>query len=181
MKNSFDLEVHFNDAPVPCYEWDTTTYVMQIKAERVSTSFLKRVLTYEGKVPYKSNILLLSDTKNAAILKLGSDGTIMARSFLKFDDALDVCEYTFNLKETKLEFEATDERVHYTKCLSLEDEMREYLINSIEKCGNEDLSRYLYYLYFDEVDDYSRDKLIESINSSSLDRNMKLYKFLIES
>ncbi|MCI8497782.1 MAG: hypothetical protein HFG33_00070 [Bacilli bacterium] len=181
MKNSFNLEVHFSDAPLMCYEWETSSTITHVKLERVSTLFLKRVLTYEGKVDYKSNILLLSDTKNAVVLKLDKEGNIKARSFLKFEDALDVCEYAFNIKESKIEFTETEQKVYYAKRLSIEDEMREYLVSSIKRCSNEDFSRYLYYLYFDEVDDYSRDKLIDSINASSIDRNMKLYKFLIES
>ena len=67
-----------------CYEWETSSTITHVKLERVSTLFLKRVLTYEGKVDYKSNILLLSDTKNAVVLKLDKEGNIKARSFLKF-------------------------------------------------------------------------------------------------
>lgn len=181
MRNSFNLEVEFRDVPRMPYEWEKTTMVMHIDAKRVSTSFLKKVLLNEGKIDYKANILLISDGKNALILKLDREGVIKSRSFLSFVDSLDVCEYIYNLKETNLNFQESGSKVPFKKGKSVEEEMTDYIINSLKKGISEDLSKYLYYLYFDEIDGYSLDKLIKSIKDSSMEKNMKLYKILIES
>lgn len=181
MRNSFNLEVEFRSVPRMPYEWEKTTMIMHIDAKRVSTSFLKKVLLNEGKIDYNANILLISDGKNALVLKLDKEGTIKSRSFLSFTDSLDVCEYTLNLRESNIDFQESGEKVPFKKVKSVEEEMTEYIIESLKKGIPEDLSKYLYYLYFDEIDDYSLDKLIKSIKDSSIEKNMKLYKILIES
>ncbi len=181
MRNSFNLEVEFRDVPRMPYEWEKTTMIMHIDVKRVSTSFLKRVLLNEGKIDYKANILLISDGKNSLVLKLDRDGVIKKRSHLAFTDSLDICEYAYNLRETNIDFVESGAKVLYKKGKSVEEEMKEYIIDSLKKGMPEDLSKYLYYLYFDEIEDYSVDKLIKSIRGSSIEKNMKLYKFLIES
>ena len=154
---------------------------MHVKVIRVSSTTLKNVLTYEGTINLKASTVVLSDTKNAVALRLDKSGKIKARSFLKFDAELDVVEYANSLHESKLESTFTSEKVPYDKGLSIEVEMKRCLIDAIEKSRDEYLAKYLYYLYFDEVADFSLDRLISSIEESSIDKNMKLYKFLIES
>lgn len=181
MKNSFTIEVCFGDVPLMPYEWEKTSTIMGIKVERVPTYLLRDVLTCEGYINARCGTILISDTKTSVALKLNKEGKIIKRSFLKFDDSLDVCEYAFNLKDSKLEFVKGDRKIVYPKNLTVEQEMKDYIISSIKVCKDEDLSRYLYYLYFDEVKSYSKDKLIKSIEGASLDKSLKLYKFLIES
>ncbi len=180
MKNSFNLEINFSKSPRQTYEWPKACTTIHVKATRVSTRVLHDVLMYDGKIVGENGTLLLSDTVNAAAIRLDKEGNIVARSFLKFDDELDVAEFSANLKETSLEVVLAGEKIHYDRELSIETEMKKYLIERIENCPDEDLSKYLYYLYFDEVSDYSREKLLSSIEKSSIDRNMKLYNFLIE-
>lgn len=181
MKNSFNLEVCFKDAPVMPYEWNDTQIIMHVKLTRVSTSLLKDVLAFRGTLENCKGTMLLSDTKNAVALKLSDTGEIVKRSFLSFDRSLDVCEFAFNLKETKLSFSKTQERIDYPKNLSIELEMKEYIVKNISDTKDEDLAKYLYYLYFGDLKSYSKEKLIQSVEKASLDDNMKLYKFLIES
>lgn len=179
MKNSFNLEVNFSSSPKYPYEWGDGGSFIHTKVVRVSTKCLFDALMYEGRM-VKSGVVLLSDGTNAAVFKLDSAGNIKARSFLKFEDELDVAEAAASLNEVDLEFSSTGEKVHYAKELSIESEMKKFLIDCIESCLDEDLSKYLYYLQFDEVKGYSREKLLTSIEKSSIDKNIKLYNFLIE-
>lgn len=180
MKNSFNIEVSLSECPVYPYEWTRTSLITDIPVSRVSSHVLKSVLLYEGSVRSKTPLLLLSDGKNAAVIKLSKSGQIKARSFLKFADELDVAEMAMNLKERELDIVLTDKMVHYERGLVIDAEMKKYLIDRIKKCRDENLSKYLYYLYFDEIQDYSRERLITEVSKSSIDKNIKLYNFLIE-
>lgn len=180
MKNNFDLKVSFSKSPTHSYEWTDCTTLMHQKVERISTDTLINILANEGKIVGKTGTLLLSDIKEAVALRLGKDGTIKARSFLDFSESLDVCEYASNLKVTSLEFAPTGEKVKYPKKSSFEKEIKDYIIKSIKNSQDEDLKKYLFYLCEGDTKDYSKTKLLESIESASIDKNLKLYKLLIE-
>lgn len=181
LKNCFNLDVSFNSCPLYPYEWDSISHLTHVKLEKVSTQFLKKVLTFNGKiVNASSQIILLSDAKEAVVLKLSKDGEILKRSFLEFDKALDVCEQALNMKESKLEFISNNTKLVYPKALSLETEVKNYIIDAINKNKDEYFSRYLYYLYYDNLEGYTREKLLKAVDDSSIDKNIKLYKFLIE-
>lgn len=181
MKNSFNVEVNFSDSPKMPYEWNKTSTLLNIKLERISTRTLKNIMLFEGMIVGYSGVVLFSDTKNAVAIKLKNDGTILKRSFLDFEKCLDACEYACNLREKSIEFIASDKKVVYSKDLSIEKEMRDFILNSIKQSDDEDLSKYLYYLYFEEIENYSKEKLIKVIKNSTIDKNLKLYNFLIGS
>lgn len=178
MRNNFNITVNFNSSPKMPYEWDNSSNITNIKLERVSTEMLKNILTYEGLIHDKAGVILISDTKNAVALKLDNKGKILKRSFLDFEKCLDVCEFACNLRESKLNFEKAEKKVVYSKDLSIEQEMKDYILKSIKKSRDEDLIKYLYYLYFEEVENYSKDKLIKFVKSSNIEKNLKAYNFL---
>lgn len=181
MKNCFDLDVCFKNYPVQPYDWDSVSTLINMKAFRVSTHLLKEVLEYDGKIlNYNSKFMLLSDGKEAAVLKLDREGQIVKRSFLEYEKSLEVCEFIYNLKESKIDF-FKEKKVEYPECKSVEEEVRDYIVGTIERVRDKDFEKYLYYLYCDEVANYSRDKLFFSIEHAPLEVNMRLYKFLIES
>lgn len=182
MRNAFDIEVCFNDYPMMPYEWETSASLLHVKLNRVSSRTLQEILTFEGTIlNASSKILLISDTKETLALKLNKDGNIIKRSFLQFDKSLDVCEFAYNLRQSKLEFKKGTKRVKYPKVESVEEEVKNYIVNTVKKTTDEDFKRYLYYLYCSEIKNYSKEELIKSIEQASLEVNMKLYKFLIES
>ncbi len=180
MKNYFNLEVCFGDAPKMPYEWEHTTNLMHVKLIRVASNVIKSILSYEGKLKCNEKCIVVSDGKEAVALKLGVDGKVLKRSFLRFNDALELAEFTNNMKISKLDFISSGEKVKYPPKYCIEKEMEEVLVAAINKSRDENLTKYLYYLYFNDVNGYSRDKLIESIKSANIDKNMKLYKFLIK-
>ena len=178
MKNSFNIKVNFMSSPRLPYEWDKYSNCKDVKLERVSSKTLKNILLYEGHIQDQSGVILVSDAKNAIALKLNDEGKILKRSFLGFEQCLDICEYACNLRESKLDFIATSKKVNYDRELSIEKEMKDYILNLIKKSENEDLVKYLYYLYFNEVDSFSKEKLIKFVKNSSLGENEKIYDFL---
>ncbi len=180
MKNYFNLEVCFGEVPLMPYEWEHTTNLMHVKLIRVQSSIIKSILSYGGKLKCNEKCVVVSDGKETVALKLGEDGKILKRSFLTFDDALELAEFANNLKVSRVEFISNGEKLKYPPKYCIEKEMEEVLVDAINKSHDEDLTKYLYYLYFNDVNGYSRDKLIESIKSANLDKNMKLYKFLIK-
>lgn len=180
MKNNFNIEVSFSSSPKMPYEWDKSIKIVNIKIERISSKLLRELMANEGAIKNRAGVMLLSDAKNAIAIKLGEDGTILKRSFLPFDRCLDVCEFACNLREEKIEFIPNGKKVKYSTDLAVEKEMCDYILNSIKK-NDEDLSKYLYYLYFEEIEDYSKEKLIKFVKKSHIEKNMKLYNFLIES
>lgn len=181
MKNSFNLRVSFSESPKQAYEWTESTSLMHQKVERVSTSLLKSVLSTGGTIKDRTGTLLISDTKNAVVLRLSKDGEIKGRSFLEFSKSLNVCEFASNLKISAIEFETNGTAVEYSHDLAIEQEMKDYIISSIKSSNNEYLERYLYFLCEGEVDGYSKDKLLKFVEDATIDKNLKLYNFLIKS
>lgn len=181
MKNSFDVTVCFDNVPKMPYEWNKHTNLKDLCLERISSNSLKDILAFEGRVDGRSGVLLLSDCKNAIVVKLDNNGKVLKRSFLDFNKCLDVCEFSFNLRETKINFVKSDKRLVYSHDLSIEKEMKDFILRSIKDSNNEDLHKYLYFLSFEEVDGYSKDKLIKSVKTASVEKSLKLYNFLIES
>lgn len=180
MRNYFDLTVLFKENPTMPYEWNGDVQIIRAKVERISTDVFKRIATYHGSVLNRKGTLVLSDTKNAIALRLKSDGQIASRSFLEFKDSLDVCEFAHNLKETHIDFKESNRKVEYSRVLSIEKEMKDYIKNSISDSKNEDFKKYLYFLYRGEIDGYSEYALLRDVEDASLDDNLKLYKFIIE-
>ncbi len=181
MKNSFMIEVCFDKVPIKPYEWDKVVFIGGISVIRVSSKCLFDLMTYDGNIKNaKNKILLLSDTNNSIVLKLNENGEIIKRSFLDFNKDEDICEYASNIKTTKMDYTITEKMLEYPSVLVEEIKMKEYLVKSIKTLKDEDKSKYLYYLYFDNINDYSKDKLIKSIKKSEYDKCNKLYKFLIE-
>lgn len=181
MKNSFNLRVSFSESPKQPYEWTDSTNLVHQKVERVSSEILKSVLLTGGKIVDRTGTILLSDTKNAIALRLSNSGEIKGRSFLEYEKSLDVCEYASNLKISHIEFVGNGKKVEYSHDLAIEKEMKDYIIHSIKESKNEYLEKYLYFLCGGEVENYSRDKLLKYVESASIDKNLKLYNFLIES
>lgn len=180
MKNSFMIEVCFNNVPLKPFEWESISFISGVSVIRVNSKTIVDLLTYEGNINIKNRIIVLSDTKNSVALKLNNKGDIVKRSFLDFDKDEDLCEYASNIKITKLDYQITDKKIIYSSILEEEKKMKEYLVKSIKSLKDEDKSRYLYYLYFDDIKDYSKEKLIKTIKNSESSRCEKLYKFLIE-
>jgi len=183
MKNSFNVEVNFDTCPLMPYEWEKSEEILHIKLDKISTSTLKNILLYNGKIvsPKNSKIMLLSDAREAIAIKLDKDGNVLKRSFLSFDKSLEVSEFANNLKPSDIEFISNKKKIEYPKTLSIETEVKNYILEAIKKSKDEYFTRYLYYLYYEDLEGYTKERLLKTVDSSPIDKNIKLYQFLIGS
>lgn len=178
MKNSFTVEVDLKDVPNNIYEWESMQIISGIKVVRVPGKMLEDLLTYQGYIKSDKSILLLSDTKTACVFKLDKNGKITKRSFLTFERDEEVCEYACNLKTEFIEYGITNKKLVYSNTLKEEESVKKYLVNKISESNDEDKNKYLYYLYFDKVEGYSKDKLLKSIKKDKSGDYQVLYDFL---
>jgi len=178
MKNSFNIEVNFAYAPLKPYEWMKCSFINGLKVTRINNSTLKSILSFDVNIVSKNKTLLLSDTRESIVVRLDDSGKVVARSFLKFSKDLEIGEYACNLKPTDLKITINDEKIKYDLTLNEEVQIKNFLINSIEKSSDENKSKYLYFLYFNNLENYSKDKLIKSIKQEQGCKFYKLYDFL---
>lgn len=178
MKNSFNVEVNFAYVPLKPYEWTKCSFISGLKALRINNSALKSILSFDVNIISKDKTLLLSDTRESIVVRLDDNGKVVGRSFLKFSKDLEIGEFTSNLKPTDLKIIVNDEKIKYDLTLNEEIQIKKFLINSIQKSCDENKSKYLYFLYFNNLDDYSKDKLIKSIKEEQGCKFYKLYDFL---
>ena len=176
MKRNF-IEVNFNE--LQPYEWDNYIIIDNIKLKRVNTKTIKDIMTYETYIETKDKYILLSDSYNSIALKLDGKGKVLKRSFLTFDRELDIDEYASMKKVQKLDYKILGKKIKYESVLSEEKSIKNYLINTIKNSKDEGKIKYLYYLYFDEIKNYSKEKLIRFINTNESNKYYKLYEFLI--
>ena len=176
MKRNF-IEVNFNG--LKPYEWDNYLIIDNIKLKRVSTKTIKDIMSYESIIGTNEKYMLLSDGHNSIVIKLGERGKVVKRSFLTFDRELDIDEYASMKKIQKINYKITDKKIKYDRELYEEKNIKKYLVNIIKTSKDEDKIKYLYYLYFDEIKNYSKEKLIKFINSNESNKYYKLYEFLI--
>ena len=180
MKNSFTLEVSFSLVPLNPYEWDNITVISGISVLRIKQKALKDILTYDAIINSDKKTLLLSDGKCSIVVRLDSDGHVLKRSFLTFEKDAEVCEFACNMKSYDLEYTVTNTKLKYPDKLQEDKMIKEYLLKSIKQTKDEDKSKYLYYLYFNSVDDYNKEKLLTSIKEDECGNYQKLYDFLMQ-
>ena len=129
--------------------------------------------------PSKDKILLLSDTKNAIAIRLDKNGRVTKRSFLSYRQDESVCEFACHLKITNLDY-LIENKIKYDSTFDHETMIRNYIVDNIKKSTDEDKAKYVYYLFFNRISDYSKDKLLESVKSEDYEKCQKIYDFLIQ-
>ena len=174
----YTIRVNFKSVLIKPYEWNNMSYINNIKIIRVLPKVLKDIITYECYIDTKDKTLLLSDTINSIVVRMDSKNKVVSRSYLLYEDDLEVGEYSSNIKRTNLHYKITNKKVYSKSNNSYEDTIKNYLINSI-KDMEDDKSKDMYYLYFDNINNYSKEKLIKSISHNKSNKFYKLYNFLI--
>ena len=170
MKNNFTVEVCFSEVPLYPYEWNNMSIISGVKVMRVTT---------EAKLNVKEKTIILSDSKTALVLRLDQKGYIVKRSFLTFEQDLNVCEAAVSLKCCKLEYELLKDKLHYSSSLYEEECMKEYVVKSLLNIEDESENKYLYYLFFDEIEHYSKERLLDYISKNKPGNFKKVYDFLV--
>lgn len=178
MKNCFSTTLSFSEAPYMPYEWDKKIHISGLKVKRVTHRCLLDLLIFSARIQTDERILLISDTNTSVVLRLDKKGNIEARSFLDFKEDAKVIEYAKHLKVLNLKYKKNDVKVIYPEELKEDTIIKEYLIKLVKSCSNRDLLRYLYYICFNSIKDFSKEKLIESIKNNINGINSELYNIL---
>lgn len=179
MQNIISVSVFFDEAPISPYEWNKSICVSGMKIKKINHRCLLDLLTYECKVDTSDKILLLCDGNTSLAIRLNKEGLITSRSFLNYESDLRVIELSKQLKPINLKYKKTTKKIMYCSELREDVIMREYLLNTINECTNTDLLKYLYYVSFNSIKGYSKDKLINSIKNNKNGKNSQIYEFLM--
>lgn len=179
MKNNFTVEVLFGDVPLYPYEWAQLTLISGVEVKRVNTSMIRDVLTYDAILSIKNQIVILSDSKTSIVLRLNKEGKITKRGFLTFATDADICEFASNLKPMKIEYKLLKRKLKYGQFLNEEVKMKEFVVSTLNNIKDEFESKYLYYLFFNEVENYSKERLIDFIRGDKPGNFKRLYDYLI--
>lgn len=172
------LRVNFNNIPTKPYEWDNTSCLVNPKVIRVLPKVIKDILLYDCYINTKDKTFVLSDSINSLVVRLDKNNKVMLRSFLLYEDELNLNEYVSNIKRTNLEYKKTNKKIINNKYSTYEEDVKDYLIKSINDM-EEDKLKYMYYLFFDNIKHFSKEKLIKSISNNKSNKLYKLYNFLI--
>ena len=175
MRNEFNIDVCFDEIPSNPVNWIDSVFISKLPVIRVTSKIITDFLTYDCTLNTEKNTLLLSDTKTCLVLRLKS-GKIIKRSYLLYDKDLEVCEYACNLKTTAIKYEINSKLEYVDN--SEDKKICDYVLKSIKSIKDDYKIRYLYYLYFEDIGEYSKEKLINDIDNNPNGNIEKLYNFL---
>lgn len=179
MQNFFSASLSFNDMPLSPYEWKEKIYISGLKVKKVTHKCLIDLLLYDSKIMTSDRIVLVSDGNTSVVLRLNNDGVITARSFLDYEMDLRVLEYSKQLKPINLKYEKIGKKINYTSELNEDITKKNYLLSCLNKCKNKDLLKYLYYICFDNLNGYSKEKLVNYIKKEKFEKTSEIYDILL--
>ena len=177
MPNRFSVAISFNKVPLMPYEWDKQACVSGFSVKRVSHRCLVDLLLYECKLECEDKILMISDCNTSLVIRLNDDGVIKNRSFIDYVSDLKISEYSKRLKPTTIKYKRGT-KIEYPLELVEDKKKRDYIVNTLKRCNNTDLLKYLYYRCFGELKHFSKEKLIKIVEDDS-SKNEELYELLI--
>ncbi len=179
MEKICSITLSFNRVPLKPYEWKDTVNISGLLVKRVTHKCVIDILMNDCIIESNERIMLLSDGNSSIAIRLDKDGNVTARSFLDYIDDLKVNEIAKHLKCTNIKYKKEKGKIIYPDELRSDALMRKYILESLKNCKNDNLLKYLYFKLFNEIDDYSKEKLLKSIDSDNLEKNVLLYNLLL--
>ena len=189
MNYIYDIVLNFQNNYYQFFEWnrnDKIKNISKIAVYRIKDEDLIN-LTY-NKVIVDSNFLetlkednkkhkkimcLVSNTKQTIGLLFSTDGTLLKRSSLLFEEENEVNNFAKDLSLTKITY-LKNEAVALNNILRIEREKKDNLIKYITETNDILTLKYLYYEYFKE--ECSDDTKIKTILLNILDEEWNLNK-----
>ena len=156
MNYIYDIVLNFHPYYYNFYEWknkDKIKNIYKIPIYRVND---KDILTFKNnKVKVdktflnniKKNMCLISNTKLTIGLLFNSNGNLIKRSSLLYDEEEEANNIAKSLKETKISF-IENKKNKYQDKLRIEIEKKETILNFLNKITDPIILKYLYYVYF---------------------------------
>ncbi len=169
------IKVNFSKIPIKPHEWEKYSYLVNPKIIRVLPKVIKDILSYETYIDIKSKTIILSDGINSIALRLNKDRKVLLRSYLLLLDETIINDITREMKRSNIKYK-TKEKIITN---NIHDEnIKDYLLKSIDNMEEEKI-KYMYFLLFDNIKDYSKEKLIKVISQNNSNKLYKLYNFLV--
>ena len=169
------IKVNFSKTPIKPHEWEKCSYLVNPKIIRVLPKVIKDILCYETYIDIKSKTIILSDGINSIALRIGKDRKVILRSYLSLLDETIINDITREMKRSNIKYKTKEKII----ANNIHDEnIKDYLLKSIDNMEEEKI-KYMYFLLFDNIKDYSKEKLIKVISQNNSNKLYKLYNFLV--
>jgi len=173
MNYYYDVLLNYQDKYFMFYEWDELDVIefvkkiplfhvdskvvidMISKIFKIEDSFLKQI---ENKTKLKQNKYLkynciVSDGKNSLALEFNEDGEVINKSSLMVEDELNINEFIYSIKETKINYEIIKNDI-FTKEIRQEIKIKKILkleINNMYEKKEYSKLKFIYLEWFNEI------------------------------
>lgn len=194
MNYVYDVLVNFKYPLIDFFEWNKDDDIINFKKIPLfkikECDFLK-IKNYKFKTDI-SNIrdnsriynskksffsAIYTDGIDVLAINYNKDGISIGKSVLLFDEEQEILESSDLIKYSEFKYEIiSKDNINMFMTLKQADIMK-YLSHEIKNISNEDKLRYIYYECFNKIDEYSKDKLMNMIESSWDDKYYKIYDF----
>ena len=197
MNYIYDIILNFNEEFYDFYEWknndnvinvrkipvlkvDENTYVslrnnrVQVSMETID-SLKKNFSLYNEKI--EGNIIcLITNGMSAFGVMFNSNGYLIKRSSMLFDEEEEVIDESENIKEIKIEF-IKNEKQKSNNISRIVKEKQKFIKDYISSLDDELTLKYIYYDYFEKEENKNNIKeiLLSEINSEWNSKLSKLY------
>ncbi len=197
MNYIYDIVLNFHEIYYEFFEWqkkdkikniikipiyrvsDNNLKILKENKVRINNSFLERIK--KDNKNYKKIVCLVSNTKQSLGLLFNEKGYLLKRSSMIYEEEEEANEYSKTLKITPINY-LENEKTKRKKCLRLEIEKKESLINYIEKTTDLSTLKYLYYEYYQEECnniDKIKNSLLKELKKEWNQKQKKIYETII--
>ena len=204
MENVNDILVNYKKIPYEFYEWnnnDNIIHVKNMKVFKVSDECMYDFLNYEIKISKKIfkeineeynttnknkhlNVFIIFNDELCLSVLLDSDGKIIGKSKLLYEEQDDIIKRFNNLNEKKINYKVISKskyNKYFTRYkIELTDNLKKY-ITYLYKNNSLDELKYLYYDCFFENNDNINEiynKIIKNIEENNIFVISKLRKYI---
>ena len=203
MNYYYDVLLNYQDKYFMFYEWDELDVIefvkkiplfhvdskvvvdMISKIFKVEDSFLKQI---ENKTKLKQNKYLkynciVSDGKNSLALEFNEDGVVINKSSLMVEDELNINEFIYSIKESKINYEIIKNDI-FTKEIRQEIKIKKILkleINNMYEKKEYSKLKFIYLEWFNEIldnIDTMYNNMLNSIKNKLTEKEYHIYELI---
>jgi len=203
MNYYYDVLLNYQDKYFMFYEWDELDVIefvkkiplfhvdskvvidMISKIFKIEDSFLKQI---ENKTKLKQNKYLkynciVSDGKNSLALEFNEDGEVINKSSLMVEDELNINEFIYSIKETKINYEIIKNDI-FTKEIRQEIKIKKILkleINNMYEKKEYSKLKFIYLEWFNEIldnIDTMYNNMLNSIKNKLTEKEYHIYELI---
>ena len=203
MNYYYDVLLNYQDKYFMFYEWDELDVIefvkkiplfhvdskvvidMISKIFKIEDSFLKQI---ENKTKLKQNKYLkynciVSDGKNSLALEFNEDGEVINKSSLMVEDELNINEFIYSIKESKINYEIIKNDI-LTKEIRQEIKIKKILkleIESMYEKKEYSKLKFIYLEWFNEIldnIDTMYNNMLNSIKNKLTEKEYHIYELI---